>query len=507
MRRPTMWLPAIPVLVLLAVAAPARAATNVSVATVNGLQVVVAADDDTAGDIEARQGLLDDGVTPFVAIQSTGGATTPGGPCTQATPVIVGCTGDYDAVVVIGNGGDDKITLKLIADGRPPLHGEASGDAGNDTLKAPPDFRDLPQPETYLQGGIGNDTIVGGNGTDELHGGDGNDTMQGFEGADVLRGEGGDDSVSGGKEEPETNAADVVDGGAGFDSIPDVDADYNRGYDDDVSVTLDGVANDGETGENDNVTGVEKLLVSAGHATIVGSDAAEQFTVDANSSGVKGMGGNDRLVAWDGADTLEGGDGDDFLEGGFGNDVLDGGAGVDQFNGDRTETDVIAIGNDQIRARDGNAEQIDCGIGSDTAQVDALDVVAATCESVDRPQIVNPPDPRIPGDPVLRGNKRIKAIARRGLLVTIACPAACSVTAELRVSEKVARKLKLGKSRVLARGTGSAATKGDASVRLRIVSKARKRFAKQRRVKATLRTRTMVTGLLTTRNVPLTLRR
>ena len=188
-----------------------------------------------------------------------------------------------------------------------------------------------------MEGGAGYDTIVGGNGTDKLHGGDGNDTMQGFEGADVVRGDGGDDSVSGGKEEPETNAADVVDGGPGVDSIPDVDADYNRGYDDDVSVTLDGVANDGEAGENDNVIGVEKLLVSADTATIVGSDAAEEFTVDASSSSAKGMGGNDRLIAWDGADTLEGGDGDDFLVGGFGNDVLDGGAGVDQFNGDRTE--------------------------------------------------------------------------------------------------------------------------------------------------------------------------
>ena len=317
--------------------------------------------------------------------------------------------------------------------------------------------------------------------------------MQGFEGADVLRGDGGDDSVSGGKEEPETNAADVVDGGPGVDSIPDVDADYNRGYDDDVSVTLDGVANDGEAGENDNVIGVEKLLVSADTATIVGSDAAEEFTVDAHSSSAKGMGGNDRLIAWDGADTLEGGDGDDFLVGGFGNDVLDGGAGVDQFNGDRTETNVIAIGNDTIRARDGNGEQIDCGIGSDTAQVDANDVVAATCESVDRSQVIVP-DPLVPGDPALGGKKGIKAVARKGLLVTIACPAACTATGELRVSKKVARKLKLGKSRVLARGAGSAAAKGEVRLRLKIVSKARKRFKQQRSVKVTLRTSTAVSG-------------
>ena len=208
--------------------------------------------------------------------------------------------------------------------------------------------------------------------------------MQSFEGPDTVRGEGGDDSVSAGKEEPETNAADVVDGGPGFDRIPDVDADYNRGFDDNVSVSVDGQPNDGEAGEGDNVIAVEKIRVTADQATVVGSDANDDFFVEANGSTIKGLGGNDRLVAYDGHDTIEGGDGDDYLEGGFGNDVLDGGAGVDQFNGDRTETNVIAIGNDQIRARDGNAEQVNCGIGSDTAQVDASDVVDSSCESIDR---------------------------------------------------------------------------------------------------------------------------
>ena len=128
---------------------------------------------------------------------------------------------------------------------------------------------------------------------------------------------------------------------------------------------------------------VEKFSVTADHATIVGSDAADDIFVDANGSTISGLGGNDRLVAYDGSDTIEGGAGDDFLEGGFGNDVLDGGPGVDQF-GRPHRSDVIAIGNDRILARDGVPEPVNCGIGADTAQVDASDVVDPSCESVDR---------------------------------------------------------------------------------------------------------------------------
>lgn len=380
-----MLVVALPVVLALLVApALASAATQVSVQQVQGLDVVVAVDDDSAAQIQTTRGIDAGTQQPFVAVQSAGGATAGNG-CQPATATIVGCEGDFDAIVVFGNGGSDTVTMTLITDGLPPLHGEAIGGAGNDTLRAPPDFRDVPQPETYIEGEGGDDTIVSGNGADELHGGDGNDTMQSFEGPDVVRGEGGDDSVSAGKEEPDANAADVVDGGPGFDTIPDVDADYNRGLDDDVSVTVDGQANDGEPSEGDNVIAVEKLRVVADQATIVGSDASDDFFVEANSSTIRGLGGNDRLVAYDGSDTIEGGDGDDYLEGGFGNDVLDGGAGVDQFMGDRIESDVIAIGNDQIRARDGASEQVNCGIGADTAQVDTSDVVDSSCESVDRP--------------------------------------------------------------------------------------------------------------------------
>lgn len=491
----------------LAAPALAPAATQVYVDQVQSpqglLDVVFAVDDDSAANIET------DVDVDSVALQNFGGAT-PGAGCQTVSATVVDCVGDFDALVVVGNGGDDTITLSLIGDGVPPLYGEAYGGAGDDTLRSPPDFRDIPQPQTYIDGEGDNDTIVSGNGTDELLGGDGNDTLQSFEGSDVVRGGAGDDSVSAGKEEPDSNAADVVDGGPGFDRIPDVDADYNRGFDDDVTVTVDGLANDGEPSEGDNVIDVEKFRVVADHATVLGSGAADDIFVEANSSTIRGLGGNDRLVAYDGNDTLEGGDGDDYLEGGFGNDVLDGGAGVDQFMGDRTEQNVIAIGNDQIRARDGAAEQVNCGIGSDTAQVDASDVVDSSCESVDRPPVVlngGTGSVLVPGTPKLLGTLSIKAIARKGLAILVSCPAACSVTAELRVDKATARKLRLGRSRVLARGKTTLQRAGDARVTLKVVRKARNRFRRLRRAKVTLTTKTTIAGKTTPTSRKLSLKR
>jgi Ca2+-binding RTX toxin-like protein len=399
---------ALPVLAALVVPPLGVAATEVRTQQISGLDVVVAVDDNSSAQIETTRGIDEGTSQPFMAVQSSTGATPASG-CFAATPTIVGCSGNFDAIIVFGNGGNDTVLMRLIANDLAPLQGEAYGGAGNDTLRAPPDFRDVPQPNTYIEGEGGDDTIVSGNGRSELLGGDGNDTMQGFEGWDTLRGGAGNDSVSAGKEEPATNAADVVDGGPGFDRIPDVDADYNRGFDDDVSVTVDGRANDGEPGEGDNVIGVEKLRVVADRATVVGSGAADDFFVEAHRSTISGLGGNDRLVAYDGHDTIDGGDGNDYLEGGFGNDVLDGGPGVDQFSGDRTETDVIAIGNDQVRARDGNSEQVNCGIGADTAQVDTSDVVDPSCESVDRPG----PDGDDPSNACAAAKKKVKSAKKK----------------------------------------------------------------------------------------------
>ena len=497
---------AVPVIALLALATSAHATTTVSVQLIDGVNTVVAQDDNTAAVIETAQGLTEE-MTPrhFVVIRNSAGVTAASVSC-EPVGADVACVGSFGALVVVGNGGNDSITMDLIADGLPPLPAGADGGAGDDTIKATPDNRDVPQPETFLSGGIGNDTITGGNGADELHGGDGNDTIQAFEGPDEVYGEGGNDSVSAGKEEPEANAADRVDGGAGFDTIPLIDADYGRGFDDDVTVTVDGVANDGEAGEGDNVIAVEKFSVSADHATVAGTEAADDIFVDANTSTIDGRGGNDRLVAYDGHDRIAGGAGNDYLEGGFGNDVLDGGPGVDQFNGDRTESNVIAIGNDEIRARDGAAEQIGCGIGADTATVDAGDVVAPDCETVNRGP--GPGDDLKPGDPEVVGKLKRGKIAKRGLKLRIACPAACSVTAELRVSKSLARKLKLGRSRVLARGKASTTGAGDAEPVLKIARKqARKRLKRRSRTAVKLVVRTTIAGEVTKATRSLTITR
>ena len=265
-----------------------------------------------------------------------------------------------------------------------------------------------------------------------------------------------------------------------------------------MTVTNDGRADDGEPGEGDNVVGVEQLYVVGARVTVVGTSARDDVFVDADSSTIRGLGGDDKLVAYDGNDTIEGGDGNDFLEGGFGNDVLDGGAGVDQFRGDRTESNVIAVGADQIRARDGNAEQIDCGIGPDTAQVDASDVVAG-CESVDRPVIPEVVIPVVvkPGKPKVLGKLSIRAIRSKGLAIRVACPAACTVVAELRVDKATARKLRLGRSRVLARGKKTLRAAGNARVTMKVVKKARTRFRRLRKARVTLVTRTTIAGTTT----------
>ncbi|MGI9658498.1 MAG: calcium-binding protein, partial [Gaiellaceae bacterium] len=126
------------------------------------------------------------------------------------------------------------------------------------------------------------EAILGGSGADVLNGNNGANTLSGGPGDDVLGGALG---------------ADVLIGGDGIDSVSYV---TRTG---DLTVTLDGVADDGETGEGDSVAAdIENVTGGLGDDLIIGSAVAN---------------------------TLQGGPGDDILDGGGGADVLSGGIGVD----------------------------------------------------------------------------------------------------------------------------------------------------------------------------------
>ena len=108
----------------------------------------------------------------------------------------------------------------------------------------------------------------------------------------------------------------------------------------------------------------------------------------ASGSTILGLGGDDVVKGGDGDETIDGGAGADSVIGGRGNDTLTGGAGPDRIFGDNDAGGCgpiicsIQSGSDTIEARDGERDVIDCGVGNDTARVDAGDVVS-NCETVE----------------------------------------------------------------------------------------------------------------------------
>jgi Ca2+-binding RTX toxin-like protein len=156
-----------------------------------------------------------------------------------------------------------------------------------------------------VHGGGGNDDIHGGPGNDKLYGGDGNDTIRGDDGSDLLGGENGDDSLDGGL------GADGLYGNAGNDT-----ADYSARIAN-LSLTQDGVANDGQANEQDNLAyDVETVRGGSGNDLIV-AKRDNYF--------------NNLFVGNAGNDTLDGSNGIDTLDGGLGNDRLLSGDVGDEF--------------------------------------------------------------------------------------------------------------------------------------------------------------------------------
>jgi Ca2+-binding RTX toxin-like protein len=255
---------------------------------------------------------------------------------------------------------------------------DTDGGFGEDTIVGDADANVLNagRGDDTIRGGGGSDTLIGNTGNDELEGDSGNDTLLGGEGTDELNGEDGDDTLDGGP------GSDTMSGGTSSD-----EADYASRVAA-VTVRFNGSADDGESGEGDNVSvDIEQVNGGAGGDTIVGGTGA--FAVN---NLFFGNGGADSLQGGDGVDQLFGGGADDSILGGndldilggeAGNDLLDGGLGGDFLDGgDGTDTADyssrvfpvavnlgVAGGDGQAGEGDdvfGSVENINGGSGSDT---------------------------------------------------------------------------------------------------------------------------------------------
>lgn len=171
-----------------------------------------------------------------------------------------------------------------------------SGD-GNDVV----DWSGISK-NTYIDAGIGDDSVTAGSGIDTLTGGSGKDTLKGGLGADringfgtndMLYGEDGDDRIYGGDHN------DFIDGGGG----------------------------------------VDRLWGEAGNDTLSGGSSADKLYGGSGNDSIRGGKSNDLLVGEAGNDTLFGEDGDDTFTAKDGvKDVLDGGTGADKASVDSVDS-------------------------------------------------------------------------------------------------------------------------------------------------------------------------
>ncbi len=182
-----------------------------------------------------------------------------------------------------------------------------------------------------------------------------------FDGVEVELGDGSDridfrdlgGSVAGGPGDDEIVVAGpphVLTGGPGADLLdarlaPGSAISY-AGHSAGVTVSVNGLADDGAAGEGDNVLG------SLG--SIEGGSGDDTLTAGPDSTGLTGGAGDDTLVGspegesllgQEGDDDIQAGDGTDFLEGGPGADRLGGGPGVDEAGyADHDEALRLSIG-------------------------------------------------------------------------------------------------------------------------------------------------------------------
>lgn len=167
-----------------------------------------------------------------------------------------------------------------------------------------------------VEGGLGNDTILTGDGADtitdaggdtKVHAGGGSDTITVTDGLSSLYGEGGDDVINGG------SGRDYIEGGKGNDRI------FGRG-------------------------GNDVIYAGKGHDYVEGGEGGDFINAGGGNDEVHGGEGHDTIFGLSGNDKLYGEGGEDTIASGKGRDMIDGGEGYDTI---RTTSGLY--GNDTVR--------------------------------------------------------------------------------------------------------------------------------------------------------------
>jgi hypothetical protein len=322
--------------------------------------------------------------------------------------LIQGGAGD-DTIDASGNGGVN-VSLRAF-DGNDTVTGSTVGDNDLQGGNGEDEINALGGNDGGLRGDAGNDTINGGDGNEgSIQGGSGNDTMNGDAGNDNLEGQDGNDILDGGAgtdtvgHGTEDTGNDFLRGGTGNDTFgggPGIDRVLYDDHAAGVTVTIDGVANDGndtdDTAANpdvpaDNVgTTVEAITGSNFNDTLTGRCANVNETFAP-------IGGDD-TVNGDPAGCAT--PGNDFMGGtgcvapactapsgtANGNDTFNGGGGTDTVTythntgtqGISVDLDGVLDDNDGIGGTDNvqpDIERVTGGAGADTINADFAAVTA-----------------------------------------------------------------------------------------------------------------------------------
>jgi len=273
----------------------------------------------------------------------------------------------------------------------------SSGGFGNVTISGASDsdlldFTNITLTDiTAINGGLGDDTIIGSADDNVINGGGGNDRLVGGAGFDTIDGGGGNNTLNGGADDDiflvgTKTSLNTYIGGAGFDTVQ---ANADGAVILLTTGSLSGVETITSGGFGDvlisGTAGVDVIDLRAvdifdGEISLIDGKDGNDTIYGTNADLNAGTSGSDTIAGGTGDDRIFGGSGDDIIDGGDDFDYLDGGVGLDTVNGGAGDDTIVASGgdflfgddgNDVFLARGGAANNFDGGAGFDTIRAAA----------------------------------------------------------------------------------------------------------------------------------------